>query len=126
MDDAAMSLPAHGRQQQADKLVRAEQVRLELFTQDFNRQVLDGAGLAMGCIVEERVKHAPGGIKHGFNSSADGIAIAMFQMDGIEAEPGQISEIALLSRCCENPPTLFLQADGAMAADTGRTAGDKN
>ena len=56
MDDAAMALRAHHRHDAAGQIVPAEDIRLELLAQRRDRQVLDGAGLRIGAVVEERVE----------------------------------------------------------------------
>ena len=53
-------LLAHQRDDLPRQLVPAEEIGLELFAQHVGRQVLDGAGLAIGAVVEQRIDASAG------------------------------------------------------------------
>ena len=62
VDDAAMALRAHDRDDAPGQIVPAEEIGLELLAQRVDRQVLDRAGLGIAAIVEERVEPAAGAL----------------------------------------------------------------
>ena len=126
VDDAAAALAPERRQQRAGQLVQAEHVGLELGAQGRAGHVLEGAGLAIARVVDERAERAVRA-REGFGRGGiDGSGIGEIQRDGFEPLRAQGVEIGGGARGGEDPPTGDAQRLGRGGADAGRAAGDQD
>ncbi len=80
LDDTAVALPAHHRDDAAGELVGAEQVGLELRPQHLPAQILHRSRLPVGAVVEQGVEGAPGPLQDALHGLPDGGRVIQIQL----------------------------------------------
>lgn len=97
MDDAAMTLTAHHRHQTAGQVMPAEEIRLELLLERRNGQVLDGAGLSVGAVVEQGIELAARAFQNRCNQRLNGCGFAIVEVESLDAVSLQRGDILRLA-----------------------------
>jgi len=127
IDDAAMTLLAHDRQNQAGEFVPAEEIGLEELADVLGRHVLEGAGLAVGAVVEQRVELAAGALEHFFDPRRDGGAVGEVEAQRLQPLAGEAVGVLLpAARGKDAPAAVLVERAGAVIADARRAAGDQD
>src|SRR5262249_7281399 len=119
-------LPAHHRDDAAGELVPAEEVGLELVANQVGGHVLDGAGLGVAAIVEERVETAVGAPENVAERRLDGAGVGQIEPEGLEPLVLEPLAVVGVARRRKDAPTTQLQPLRSGEADAGRATGNEN
>lgn len=126
VDDAAMSLRAHHRQDAHGEVVPAEQAGIELVGERVAREVFQRGGDGEGAVVKERVKGAAGLFEHPVERHADAVGFGEVKLDGIQPFAFQALHVGGVARAGKDLPAACLQDAGGAKADAAGTAGDED
>ena len=126
VDDAAMSLRAHHRQDAHGKVVPAEQAGVELVGERVAREVFQRGGDGEGAVVKEGIEGAAGLFEHPVERHADAVGFGEVKLDGIESFAFQALHVGGVARAGKDLPAACLQEMGGTVADAAGTAGDKD
>ena len=112
---------------QPGQFVPAEEIGLEELADVLGRHVLEGAGLAVGAVVEQRVELAAGALEHLVDGGGDGGAVGKVEAQRLQPLAGEAVGVLLPAAGGEDAPAaVLLEGMGAVVADAGRTAGDQD
>ena len=95
----------------------AEQVGLELFAQHVTAEILDGAGLAVGAVMKDRVEPVAGACEDLRDSGLDRVAVIQVELQAFQALGDESFDVGRFAGGCKHAPAAFVQAMCNTVAD---------